>query len=441
MAFAIDQHGMTKMRKQTVTFLVSVGFCISTTAWSQPPEHWTLDASIQRALQVAPEIKTADANIGIQRGKLEAADAWPNPTMSIQVDDKLGIEDGRGGYDVTQFAISQPLPLNRLSRQRKQANASLSSAVSQRRYRQLLVEYEVARRFHMLQLAQAKLELARLRLQKVLSYQNNGHKTGTKNSLVRYLTPLETMRLDIMQQTARQAIAMTEGEYNEALASFRALLNLDVSSELQVPALSSVNAPADLATLESALRDHPGLTADRQAIASAEAGIAVAKSKRFEDPTLTLFREKDFLVNRRDDVTGIMLSVQIPLWNRNNGQVTQARYAVLQAQAELDVKLRQFNTNLHKSYLHLGHLIEQAEHYRTQLLQPAQRVLKLTQRGFEAGSLNILSLIDANNTYFDTQQRYYELLEEGWLELAELRKSAGLSVLTGKPLMNSGEVK
>jgi len=429
------------MRKQTVTFLLSVGFCLSTAAWSQSADRWTLTSSIQRALQVAPEIKTADANIGIQRGKLEAADAWPNPTMSVQVDDKLGIEDGSGGYDVRQFAISQPLPFSRLSRQRKQASASLSSAVSQRRYHQLLVEYEVARRFHMLQLAQAKLDLAKQRLQKVLSYQNNGRKSGGKNALVRYLTPLETMRLGIMQQTAQQAIAMTEGEYNEALAAFRAILNLDVSSEFQVPALSSVSAPPDLATLEADLRDHPGLTADRQAIASAEAGIAVAKSRRFDDPTLTLFREKDYLLNRRDDITGVMLSVQIPLWNRNNGQVTQARYAVLQAQAELDVKRRQFNTNLHKSYLHLGHLIEQAEQYRTHLLQPAQRVLKLTQRGFEAGSLNILSLIDANNTYFDTQQRYYELLEEGWLELAELRKSAGLSVLNGKSLLQSGEVK
>jgi cobalt-zinc-cadmium efflux system outer membrane protein len=432
---------MTKMRKHIMTLLLGAGFCMTATAWSQPLERWTLNGSIQRALQVAPEIKTADAKIGLQRGKLESADAWPNPTVSLQVDDKLGIEDGRGGYDVTQFAISQALPLGRLNRQRRQAQASLSSAESRRRYHQLLIEYEVARRFHILQLAQAKLELAQQRLQKALSYSKNGNKTGSRDKLVRYLTPLETMRLDIMQQTAKQAVAMAEGEYNEALASFRSLLNLKFTTELQLPALASVSTPADLATLESDLRNHPGLVADRRAIAAAEAGIAVARSKRFEDPTLTLFREKDYLANRRDDVTGVMLSVQIPLWNRNNGQVTQARYAVLQAQADLEVKRRQLNTSLHKSYLHLGHLIEQADHYRTHLLRPAQRVLKLTQRGFEAGSLNILSLIDANNTYFDTQQRYYELLEEGWLELAELRKSAGLSVLNGNVPAQSGEVK
>ena len=53
----------------------------------------------------------------------------------------------------------------------------------------------------------------------------------------------------------------------------------------------------------------------------------------------------------------------------------------------------------------------------------------------------MLNLIDANDTYFETQQRYYELLEAGWLELAELRKSAGLSLLNSHSVLHSGEVK
>jgi cobalt-zinc-cadmium efflux system outer membrane protein len=193
--------------------------------------------------------------------------------------------------------------------------------------------------------------------------------------------------------------------------------------------------------LENILEDHPAVEADKQTIASSQAGVAAAKSQRFADPTLTLFRGKDFLDNRRQATTGIMLSVQIPLWNRNNGRVTQARYAVRQAQAELNLKQRELRTNLHKSYLHLGHLIEQAEHYRTKLLKPAQLVFTLTRKGFEAGELNILTLIDANNTYFDAQERYLELLQEGWLELAEVHKSAGFFLTANSPMTHFGEVK
>jgi cobalt-zinc-cadmium efflux system outer membrane protein len=429
------------MHKRIVPLLAGAGLFMSATAWAQNPERWTLNASIQQALQLAPEMKTANANIGMQRGKLEAATAWPNPTIAIQADDKLGIEDGSGGYDVTQIAISQPLPFGRLGHQRKQAQANLAGAEAQRRQQQLLLEYKVAQGFHMLQLAQAKFDLARQRLQQARRYQAHTRKSASGDALVRYLTPLERMRLDIVLQSATQAMAMAEGKYTEAASAFRALLHLPVDSKLQLPALTTVTALKDFNVLQAALPDHPALSANKQAVAAAEAGIAVAKSKRFNDPTLTLFREKDFLANRRDDVTGIMLSVQIPLWNRNNGRVTQARYAVLQAQAELELKQRQLSTRLHKSYLHLGHLVEQADHYRKHLLQPTERVMKLTQRGFASGALNILNLIDANNTYFDTQQRYFELLEQSWLELADLRKSAGLSLLNDNLVMNAGEVK
>lgn len=395
--------------------------------------------SIQRVMEVAPEMKTADAEIGKQQGKLEQAGAWPNPSVTIQVDDKLGIEDDSGGYDVTQFAISQPLPLDRLKHQRKQAEAGLASAESQRRHQRLLLEYKVAQGFHVLQLAEVKLQLAQKRLLQASRYQNTDHKATANDPLIRYLTPLENMRLDIVLQAAKQTVDVAEGKYNEAAASFKTLLNMPVESTLQLIPLISVSAPAEFKIMESALLNHPILVADKQTLASAKAGVAVAKSQRFADPTLTLFRERDFLADRRDNVTGIMLNIQVPLWNQNNGPVSQARSAVHQAQAELSLKQRELRTNLYKSYLHLGHLIEQAEHYRTKLLQPAQKVFNLTRKGFKSGELNILTLIDANNTYFDTQERYFELLQEGWTELADVRKSAGLSLFSNSsPVSNAG---
>jgi cobalt-zinc-cadmium efflux system outer membrane protein len=406
--------------------------------WAQPQDSWTLSMSIQRALKVAPEMKTADAEIGKQQGKLEQADVWPNPSVTIQVDDSLGLEDATGGYDVTQFAISQPLPLGRLTHQREQAEAGLASAEAQRHQQQLALEYMVAQRFHVLQLAKAKLQLAKKRLQQARRYQNIGRKRHSGDPLVRYLTPLETMRLDIVLQAAKQTMEVAEGEFNEVTASFKALLNLPIDKALSLNPLTPVPTPEAFNILENSLQQHPTLEADKQMIASSRAGVAVARSQRFADPTLTLFRAEEFIGNRRQDSTGIMLNMQIPLWNKNNGRVSQARYVVHQAQADLVLNQRELRTRLHKSYLHLGHLIEQAEHYRSKLLKPAQRVFTLTRNGFEAGELNILTLIDANNTWFDAQARYLELLQEGWLELAEVRRSAGLSLLTNNSMSNIG---
>ncbi len=429
------------MNKKLILLLVSVGMLFSPLILAEQATRWTLSASVQRGVKIAPEIKAADAEISQQEGKLEQAGAWPNPQLSIQVDNTLGLEDAAGGYSVTEFAISQPLPFSRLKNQSRQASASLAKAKENKRYQQLLLEKNIAQRFHTLQFAQAKLRLAEKRLQQAKYFQTSGRKAASKDYLVRYLTPLERMRLNIVLQEANQTVASAEGKYNEILASFKVLLAIQSKKQIELPSLKSVLIPAEIkAAKDSLLRNHPGLEANKYAVESARAGVVVAKSKRFKDPTLTLFQGQDFLGGRRQASTGIMFSLQVPLWNQNNGIVKQAKAHVYRTQAELEFKKRELKINFNNSYLHLGHLIEQAKNYRKKVLQPARHVFKLTRKGFFAGELNILNLIDANNTFFNTQERYLELLQQGWIELAAVRKNAGVSLLDNRSATRFDEV-
>jgi len=429
------------MNKILVFSLLGAGLVISPSIFAESTLRWTLNSSIQRALDISPEMKSAEAEIGKQQGKLEQASAWPNPSVSLQLDDTLGLEDNSGGFDVTQISISQALPFGRLEPQRKQAEAGIASAIAQHRQQQLLLEYQVAEHLHLLQLSEAKLNLAKKRLRQAKAYQNKNPNGSHADVVIRYLSPLETMRLNIVLQAAKQTMEVAEGEFDEAAASFKAMLGLPVESSLNLLPLMVVPVPVKLSILKNSLQEHPALEASKQAIVYSQTGITVAKSQRFSDPRLMLSRGKDIYNNRRQQSTSIMLSIQVPLWNQNKGRVTQARYIAYQAKADLRLQERDLKTNLHKSYLHLGHLIKQAEHYRSKLLKPAKQVFRLTRKGFDAGELNILTLIDANNTYFNAQERYLELLQEGWLELAEVRKSAGLFVTNNAPITHFDEVK
>jgi hypothetical protein len=58
-----------------------------------PAQVWTLEASIKRAAAVAPELRAAEADIASRTGNLTHADAWPNPTVSVRADEKLGIAE------------------------------------------------------------------------------------------------------------------------------------------------------------------------------------------------------------------------------------------------------------------------------------------------------------------------------------------------------------
>ena len=387
---------------------------------------WTLESTIQRVVQVAPEGRAADADVAARQGELTQAGSWPNPTIDLRADDRLGQEDGRGGTDFTQFALSQPLPLRRVPRERAAAEARLAGAEEGRRLRRLELERAAARSFHELQWAQAKLELARARLKETESYPGA---TGARDRLVRYLAPLERARLAILREEANQAVAAAEREREQALIAFRARLALPADAVAEASPLAEPPAPPAFEALERNLENHPALAAARKENEAAEAGIAVAQSQRFADPALNLFRERDILAGSRRDVTGVGLSVQVPLWNTNSGVVDKAKAGALRARTELDIARREALTRLRRTHAELMRVRAQAERVRTSLLEPAQRLDELARRSFAAGEANVLALIDAANSYFDAQARYVELVAQAQEAQAELRLAAGQLLL------------
>jgi outer membrane protein TolC len=174
---------------------------------------------------------------------------------------------------------------------------------------------------------------------------------------------------------------------------------------------------------------HPGIAGARLEQDAAHAGVDAARSQRFADPVLALFRERDTFGGVERDYSGVSLSVQIPLWNLNNGGVTKAVAEMDAARARHDTRARDLDARLRKSHLHLNHLIEQAEHHRTGVLEPGTRLFALTRKSFGVGEVSVLVLVDAHDNYFSARNRYLELLAQQWLEAADLRLAAGQSLL------------
>jgi cobalt-zinc-cadmium efflux system outer membrane protein len=336
--------------------------------------------------------------------------------------------DGRGGANFTRIGLSQPLPLRRIAYQRAAAEANLDSAHANLRYQHLLLEREVARAFHALQLAAAKRQLAEERRRLVAESLNTSRRSGS-GRLVRYLTPLERQRLSILNEEASQAVAVAERVHQKALIDFRMLLALPNSTRAESVALTLPALPVSLDVLTHELNSHPALLVARKEAEAAQAGIAVADSQRYADPTLNLYRERDYLMSGRGDVTGVSISVQIPLWGNGSGMVARAGAEAERMQARLNVAQRDARSRLEQAHTQLLRLLDQAKRLRTNLVEPARTMFALTRRSFAIGELNVLTLVDANNTYFDALSRYLDLQQECALAAADLRIASGISLL------------
>jgi len=408
-----------------IGFLVA---CIALApALAQPQEVWTLERSVQRVLEIAPEVKAARAEVEARQGALSQSGVWPNPEFELRGDDKIGKDADAGGFDFTQFVFNQPLPLSgRMGVQRDLAGAELRSAEAERLYQNLLLEVQGSQRFHALQLAAANLRLAEQRLQLA----NELQQTGRRREQAGDLSRLERLRLDLIRESAQQILDRAEGEYHEALSRFRAHLMLPMEMVPDLVPLEPFSPLPALEALQAELPRHPALTAAKHRLTASRAEVDLTRTERLPDPVLRLYREQDFLNGRRQDVNGIGLGITVPLWDRKGGRLRETRARVDQASSRIEVLERDLSAGLKKSHLHLTHLVEQGEHYKSKVFEAARTVFDLTRKAYAAGEMEILALIDANNTYFDANERYLELLQEAWMEAADLRLAAGISLLT-----------
>lgn len=384
-----------------------------------------LPAAVERALSQAPQMRAAGAEVDARAGALKQAGAWPNPALELRGDDGLGQEDDQGGSDLREVAITQPVPLTRLRHQRREAQAQLQAAEAARHYERLRLESVVAHAYHELQFASAWLEMAadRLRVTEELFARDRSDR------VVRYLSPFEATRARAALESARQEYANARDQYNEALTGLRLLLVLSPEDSLQLPEIQPPPAPPALADLVRRLDAHPAIEAAARDIEATRAAVDVARARRFADPQLKLYRERDFINGARRDVTGVAVGVELPLWTRNAGAIAMAWADADRSQAQLEARRRELQTQLHESRLHLGNLIEQAEGYRRGVLMESNQALTLARRGFRAGEVNLLAVIDASDAYFEAYERYVVLLRDAWREMTNLRLAAGLSVL------------
>lgn len=387
---------------------------------------WTLNDAIRRALDVAPELSIADAEVSVREAAMRQAAAWPNPDIELRADDKIGKDSGDGGRDFTQLALSQAFPLFSDKRKRTQEAAEAERRATQfdRHQQMLVVEADTARVFHGLQRVQAQWQLAQQRLELADTLQQAAQRRKQAGELSR----LEKLRLDILREQAHQAIDREEGELTEAFTHFRTRLQLPAQPVPVLATLVPATPPAPLADLQAGIAEHAAVQSATLRATAASRGVAAARAERIPDPVLRLFRERDFLNERVQDVTGIGIGISIPLWDRNQGRIQEAQARVTSASVEATTRERMLRAEVEQSHVHLGHLLQQADHFQERVLQPAREVLELTRKAYAAGEAEILALVDANDTYFDAQGRYLELLHDAWVEAAQLRLAAGRSL-------------
>lgn len=387
--------------------------------------QWTLERSVQHALEVSPALGAGAARVEARRAAARQAGTWPNPTLELTADNAIARERGGGAHELSKVSLSQPLPLGLQASRQEAAEALVTVESRQTEHTALELEHRVAEAFHRLQLAQTMLDQAREAARQAREFAGTGERRAAAGDISRR----EMLRLALLSTEAEQAVEEAEGKWQEALSHFANLLDLAPEDIGPLPALAP---PPDLPPLDHWLvmaESHPGLTRHQASLAAVGAERQVARSERLPRIGVRVFGERELVDGSRESVTGFGVYLELPLWDRRQGRLEELAASMREGQAQLHGERRTLLGRIHVQHQHLTHLMAQARHQAQAVLAPAREILALSRRGYADGELDLLALIETVQTTRNAEARYQTLLAEAWLELAALRASAGLSLV------------
>lgn len=292
---------------------------------------YTLDDLARLALEQHPRLAQAVLSVDAARGRALQAGLYPNPTVSV-TGDELGDRQGRGGI-VTAPQISQEivtggkLTLSRAAADREVDQATLAVAA---RRAELLAATRAAY-FDVLAIRRRAELLARLRALTQQSVEQTRRLVEARQA-----TRLDVTQLEVEAERVRAEAEATELELPAAFRRLAAVTGVkDLPDGRLAGSLDTSLPDYELDRVRQyTLGVHPEVRSARTAVERARLLWQRAQAEAVPNVTVegAYVRQNE---NRSNDFR-VGVSLPVPAWNRNQGNVQAALAEVGTAAKEVD---------------------------------------------------------------------------------------------------------
>jgi cobalt-zinc-cadmium efflux system outer membrane protein len=304
----------------------------------------SFDQLAQAALAQNKSLQAAREELRQAEARLKQAGLRPNPSIEIsRTTDVLFANEGETGFAA---GFTQPFELGGKRQKRidvAQVEVDLAKAEIAEAERRLIGQLKAA----YLRAGETAARLNFLERSRVLNLQTAQVMTvrlasGDASQLESHLLQAENSRVETQRLSA-------ESQWTQEMLEVRKLAGISwnekVSFEPVTPpsGISSIASDADL--IESAFRSRPDLQAARLRQSLADAGVTLARAqvaptilgsvRYLLEPDISRFatatQSKAF---EKDSVLEFGVSIPLPLWNKEQGNIGEAASKVSQAAAE-----------------------------------------------------------------------------------------------------------
>jgi outer membrane protein, heavy metal efflux system len=210
----------------------------------------------------------------------------------------------------------------------------------------------------------------------------------------------------------------------QALAGLRALLGYDAA-----PAGFDVTGDLTYVPLKSkmedlqaaALHERPDLQAAFLGVTAAQSQILLEKANSKVDVNGTY----DFTHTGDLNSASIFVGFDLPIFNRNQGEIARTRHALTQAQELQLAASDTVMTDVASAYEAVRSNDEIVQLYSSGYLKQAKDSRDISEYSYKAGSASLLDFLDAERSYRSTQLAYRQALASYLTALEQLKQAVG----------------
>src|SRR5271169_4218889 len=404
---------------------------------TQGPVRITLDEAIQMAVLHNHNLLAMTTTIQQSQAEEITQNLRPNPTLfadweylplgspSHQNPGLYGGESTRQYlHDNTEGDIGVSYLIERGGKRhdrlqaQKDITAQTRSLVSDS---QRGLTFQVATLFYDAQLAESTLELAEKDVKsfrQTVDISEHQYKAGGLSENDYLMIKLQLLQFESDVEQAQLARVQSLSDLRQVLGYESVSADYDVVSSFEY---QPVKANLDDLRLK-ALQNRPDLRAAQQGVTAANSQLTLQKAIGKPDVTVQANYSHVNAIN----AASFYGSIPLQIFNRNQGEIARARFAITQAQEQEKATSGQALTDVYDAYQGLRSNDKVVLLYISTYLDVATRSRDISEYAYRHGGASLLNFLDAERSYRATQLAYRQALASYLLALEQLREAVGV---------------
>lgn len=385
----------------------------------------TLKQAISRALANNPGLQVLKTEINANEAHTLQAKLRPNPELHIELENFGGSGPLMGfkGAETT-VAFGQLIELGG-KRQKRTEIASRQGDLTLLQYeiKRLEIITEVRSSYTQVLAAQMKLGLDRQLLGIAERFK------ATIDTLVKAgrFSVAEASRAQVELSNRKLALQQSIRELNNSKRLLVSTWGSNLANFNQAAGeLFSIKALPERKWLLEVLEKSPQIIQQNTVITSQKAETKLARALAIPDPVIIAgYRH----LNQTNDATFVAgLSVQLPIFDRNQGGKKEAYFRELQSEQQMRNLQNLLSTEVDIRMENLQNFSAEIQIIRDIIIPEAQKAYDIIYKNYRLGNYAIIDLLDAQRQLFDIEGRYINNLARINLEVIELEGLLGQSL-------------